>query len=149
MIEKEKYPDEFLRGIPNKDFISDGQVLANAFQFEDLSREDKQSELSINWLDDEGAIQVALDQRKANGKIQFVGGIARLKRSMVKLVLTNIRQNAVSYERDQLPGNPYHGNILIDSSIEKPIRLLIMNGLALAAGTNIIPQPAREDQSPR
>ena len=145
MVEKEKYPDEFLRGIPNKDFISDGQVLPNAFQFEDLNRTDKKSELSINWLDDEGAIQVAIDQRKANGKIQFVGGVARLNRSMVQLVLTNIRQNAVSYERARLPENPYHGNILIDSSIEKPIRLLIMSGLALAAGTNITPQPVRKD----
>lgn len=65
----EEYPKEFLRGIPTKDFISGGHVTANAFQFDDMSRKDGNKELSINWLDDNEAISLALNQRKDNGRV--------------------------------------------------------------------------------
>lgn len=139
MVEKE-YPKEFLRGISNKDFIQNGYVLASAFQFDDQGRDDNKSEASINWLDDDGAIDVALKQRKDNGKLQFPAGLAKVDLEQVKLVLVSFPEDFFSYERAPIDGNQYHGNLLMNSTLNKSFKQLIMNGLALAAGTNIISQ---------
>lgn len=133
------FPKEFIRGISNKDFIFDGQILPSAFHFEDQGREDKMLEASINWLDDNEAIIVALRQKKDNGKFQFPAGLAKLNLEKVKFFLKGYVENGFSYERAPIEGNQYHGNLLLDSSIDKKIRHIIMNGLALAAETDIIP----------
>lgn len=135
-----EFPDEFIRGISNKDFIQNGLVLASAFQFEDFGRIENMSEASINWIDDEGAVELALSQKKENGKLQFSVGVARLELETVKLFLRNIPPGIFAYERAPLEDNIYHGNLLMDTRINKQLRQLIMNGLALAAGTNIISQ---------
>ncbi|MBQ7145463.1 MAG: hypothetical protein IJR95_01670 [Lachnospiraceae bacterium] len=134
------YPKEFIRGISSKDFIQNGYVLASAFQFEDQGRDDKKSEASINWVDDDGAITVALLQRKDSGKLQFPAGVAKLDLEKVKLILKSFSEEEFSYERAPIEGNQYHGNLLMKSTINKPVKQLITNGLALAAGTSIIPQ---------
>lgn len=139
MKEKE-YPKEFVRGISNKDYIQNGYVLASAFQFDDQRRKDNKFEASINWLDDDGAIEIALCQRKDNGKLQFPAGLAKLNLESVKLILKSFSEEDFSFERAPIAGNQYHGNLLMNPSINKPIKQLITNGLALAAGTNIIPQ---------
>lgn len=135
-----EYPNEFLRGLALKEYVSNGQVLYTAFKFDDKDREDNMLETSINWLDDSGAVEQALQQRKENGKIQFSAGVAKLNLNTVNLVLASIPPETFSYERREVPGNQYHGNLLVNSSTITPIRHLIMNGLALAAGTSIIPQ---------
>lgn len=138
---EQPYPKEFLRGIANKDFIIDnGCILCTAFQFDDVARSDGYREASINWLDDDGAITLALNQRKENGKIQFPGGVARIDLNYTKMILHNFSQADFSYERAPLENNKYHGNLLLANSLSKQIRLMIMNGLALAAGNTIIPQ---------
>lgn len=134
----EQFPEEFLRGISNIDFVKDGQVLPSAFQFDDADRDDGKMEASINWLDDEGAIAVALNQTKDNGKIQFPGGVARIEVAFAKQILRNFSQKEFSYERAPLKNNKYHGNLLLASSLHKQRRHMLMTGLALAAGTNII-----------
>lgn len=139
-MDEKRYPEEFIRGISSKDFIQNGYVLPSAFQFDGQSRDDKKSEASINWIDDEGAITVALKQRKDSGKLQFPAGVAKLKLEEVKLILKNFSEEEFSYERAPIEGNRYHGNLLMKSTINKQVRQLITNGLALAAGTNIIPQ---------
>lgn len=119
-------------------FIANGQVLPDAFQFDKDVREDGYREMSINWNDCEKALTIALNQKKENGKLQFKGGIANLKLSLVELILSDyIRQGQFSYERREVEGNPYHGNLLVSHTLDKKIRSLISNGLALAAGTNI------------
>ena len=140
MAEEQMYPKEFLRGIANKDFIDNGHVLFSAFQFDDTGRVDENREASINWLDDDGAISLALNQRKENGKLQFTGGVARINLDYAKLILHNFSQEGFTYERAPLENNKYHGNLLLDNSLSKQTRQMIMTGLALAAGTNIIPQ---------
>ena len=140
MAEEQMYPKEFLRGIANKDFIDNGHVLFSAFQFDDTGRVDENREASINWLDDDGAISLALNQRKENGKLQFIGGVARINLDYAKLILHNFSQEGFTYERAPLENNKYHGNLLLDNSLSKQTRQMIMTGLALAAGTNIIPQ---------
>ena len=139
------FPDDFWRGIPNKGFVSNGHVLPDAFAFDKEEREDGFRELSINWNDCEESLRIALDQKKDNGKKQFGGGVANLKLSLVELILSEyIKQGLFSYERREIEGNPYHGNLLVASSLEKQRRSLISNGLALAAGTNIVFQPVEE-----
>ena len=137
---EELYPKEFLRGIANKGFIENGHVLYTAFQFDDTGREDGNREASINWLDDDGAIALALNQRKENGKIQFSGGVARINLDYAKMILHNFSQVGFSYERAPLENNKFHGNLLLANSLSKQTRQMLMTGLALAAGTNIIPQ---------
>jgi hypothetical protein len=141
LMNTEEYSNEFLRGISSTDYVSNGQVLYTAFKFDVIpDRNDHMLESSINWLDDDGAIEEVLNQRKDNGKIQFSAGAAKLNLDTVKLFFTNIPKDAFSYERAVVPGNAYHGNLLLSESCDKNIRHLIMNGLALAAGTSIIPQ---------
>ena len=135
----QNFPEAFLRGLSNKDFVCEGHVLQSAFQFDNTGRADNMHEASINWLDDDGAIEVALSQKKDNGKLQFQAGVAKLNLNTVKLFLATIQNSTFSYERAEIDGNPYHGNLLIDGNTPKQIKSLISNGLALAAGTNIIP----------
>ena len=140
-MEEKNYPKNFYRGISNKDFICNGMVLPSAFQFDEEIRDDGFKELSINWNDDEGSIKILLDQVKANGKKQFNGGAAQLELHTVKMFLDSyICNNGFSYERREVPGNIYHGNLLVKGSMDKKIRSLISNGLAIVAGSNIISQ---------
>lgn len=136
----ELYPKEFLRGISNKDYVENGHVLYAAFQFDEKGRQDRNLEASINWLDDDGAISLAINQRKENGKIQFPGGVARIDLEFAKMILHNFSQTGFSYERKPLENNKYHGNLLLLNSLSKQTRQMLMSGLALAAGTNIIQQ---------
>ena len=129
-------PDDFLRGIANAEFICEGNVLFNAFQFEPADRSDDMMEASINWYDSEDAIEILLNQQKSNGKKQFVG-VAQLKRSKISLSINSLKMQ-LSYERKEIIGNPFHGNLLVSKELQKPLRTQIMNCLALVAGTNII-----------
>lgn len=141
MMEDQGFPEEFWRGLANVDFISQGYVLAAAFQFDDDVREDNYRELSINWNDDDGSLEKILTQTKANGKLQFSGGAAKLSLSMAKMVLKSFIDNRqFDYERRPVEGNDYHGNLLVSADLPKQLRSQISNGLALVAGTNIIPQ---------
>lgn len=137
-MDVENFPSDFWRGIASRDFISNGVVLANAFQFDDAIREDGYKELSINWNDCDDSLKIALEQRKPNGKLQFSVGVAKLDLGMVELFLsTFIKQGVFSYERRKVEGNPYHGNLLIHGELDKQSRSLVSSGLALVAGTNI------------
>lgn len=138
-MEVKGFPEEFIRGISNKDFIHNGLVLSSAFQFEYFGHINNMLEVSINWVDDEEAVELALNQKKENGKLQFSAGVARLELEMVKLFLRSFTPEVFSYERAPLEDNSYHGNLLVSANANRQIRQLIMNGLALAAGTNIIP----------
>ena len=140
------YPADFWRGIANKDFLSNGHVLPEAFQFDKEVRSDGYRELSINWNDCEDALTIALNQKRDNGKLQFAVGVANLNLSFVKQILFSyIEQGQFSYERRSIEGNPYHGNLLISNVIDKKARSLISSGLALAAGTNITYQQVEEE----
>ena len=138
-MESKKLPDEFVRGIANNQFIENGVVTYQAFQFDDNpERTDSMKEASINWVDQDEAVQLALNQKKANGELQFRAGVAKLKMGEVKMILKSIPPEVYGFERAALEDNPYHGNILISNSATKPIRMMVQSGLALAAGTNIV-----------
>ena len=144
-MENREYPSTFYRGLSSKDFIFNGQVLPSAFQFDDIVREDGYKELSINWNDEVAALEIMLNQRKDNGKIQFGAGAAKLDLNAVIIVLAAfMEKKEFQYERREVEGNPYHGNLLIRGEMDKKIRSMVSNGLALVAGTNIQPQTNQE-----
>ena len=141
------YPDELLRGISSKeDVTSEGYASSAAFRFEDYDSErgDDFCEASINWVDDEGAVDVLLRQtkiRKGAVQPQFRAGYCRFARATLHNALDSFFVNGyLSYERKPLeadelnPENKYHGNILLNKDVSKPLKQNIQATLATLAG---------------
>lgn len=140
-MDKVRYPDTYFRGISNKDFVVENRVVADAFQFDKEARKDGLKELSINWNDADDALTTMLNQRKSNGKLQFSVGAAKLDLNKTKQTLSAyIKRSEFDYERSPIDGNQFHGNLLIKASIDKKIRQIVSNSLALIADVNIIYQ---------
>ena len=137
----EKYPPDFYHGIPSKDFVyidsnlnNAKTVTADAFQFEEKVRDDGYRELSINWNDDDDSLKLLFEQKKENGKFHFPAGVVKLELILVKQLLkVYIESKEFDYERREIEGNPYHGNLLLKKSTPKQARKKIMNGLSLIA----------------
>lgn len=136
------FPDNCVRGIPNrKDFLNDdGTVRSHLFRFkEGIAGVDGWDELSINWEDDDCVIEFTLSQRKADGGFQFKGGAVVIPRPEVdRLNNRPTIKGCLSYERQPLCDNPYHGNVLLRANTSKPTRRLIEAGFALAV-SRIVP----------
>ena len=144
-MEDINYPQDFFRGISTPDFICNGVVVAAAFQFDKEEREDGYRELSINWNDDEHSIEVLFNQRRENGKIHFKVGAVKMDLAFTKHVLkAHIDSQEFAFERREVEGNKYHGNLLIKANVPKSIQQLVTNGLALVARNNIIRNPNSE-----
>lgn len=129
------FPDNCIRGIANDTYlITDGMVASHLFAFEERdTRDDGWIEQSINWQDDETAIDFTLNQTKETGERRFKVGVAIVPRDEIDRL--NRRPTVIgllSYERQPLNDNPYHGNILLQASVPKPARKMIAAGLALA-----------------
>ena len=147
------YPDDFIRGVSrdNAEFITEeGYVTQAAFAFDDYDAESRNDdgfrELSINWLDDDGAIQILLDQvNQRKGGPQFKGGYVRMSRYALLSLQDYIKNGHLSYERrpvaaDEENGiveNPYHGNLLMQKDISNKSRTNLQIALAVLAG-NVI-----------
>ena len=127
-------PNTCLRGIPNDTYInSDGAVGSHLFHFNDPDRGDGWIPLSINWEDDDGAMTMILRQTRPNGELQFKTGAVRLpKREMDRLNDSPNVRGLLSYERQAVPQNDYHGNLLLSAGASKPTMKQIAAGLALA-----------------
>ena len=127
------YPKNSIKGIPNNNFLIEGRTVAShLFHFEQ-TRDDGGVEQSINWEDDESVIDFTLNQKKANGDLQFRAGVAILPRFEIDRLsrLPSIRE-LLLYERSPLDNNPYHGNLLLQANVPKPIMKLIAANLATA-----------------
>jgi len=145
-VTDKKIPESFYRGISNKDFIRDGHVLPSAFQFDKPIRDDGFQELSINWNDGPEALEILLTQKKENGKLQFVGGVAYLELGSVKSALKNFMiKKHFDYERRELPENEFHGNLLVAANLDKNLRALISAVLATTAGYDVFAQENEEE----
>ena len=127
-------PDTCIRGIPNDTYIySDGAVGSHLFYFNDPDRGDGWSPLSINWEDDEGAMTVILQQTRPGGELQFKTGAVRLPKREIDRINDSLNvRGLLSYERQSLMQNEYHGNLLISASASKHTMRQIAAGLALA-----------------
>ena len=132
------YPKNSIKGIPNNSYFHAGTVGAHLFYFKQIIddvaivRDDGAAEESINWEDDECAIDFTLNQRKKNGDLQFGEGVAIIPRSELdRLSRLPAIRGLLSYERSPLDDNPYHGNLLLPVNVPKPIMKLIAGGTAL------------------
>ena len=131
-----QFPDSFIRGISSADYVDeDGRASAALFQFLDMNRADEFYESSINWYDDENALQLIMEQRKENDEqiYQFRYGAAVIERYDADRIMKNpLYMNVFGYERSELDNNKYHGNLLRkDNNLEKRIRNIIASSLAL------------------
>ena len=129
------FPDNCIRGITSEDFLVDDETVGSHlfyFKMED-ARDDGWMEQSINWEDDASVIEFTLNQRKENGEIKFKVGVAIIPREGIDRLkkFPNVREK-ISYERQSLESNPYHGNILLKENVPKHIMKMIAGSLALA-----------------
>lgn len=135
------YPLTLLRGIPNNTFIQeDGSIATHLLYFDDRDRRaDGWTELSITWEDEDSALHLLLGQMK-EGRLQFVAGAARLSRDGIDAVCRlPSTDGRLSYERSEVEGNIFHGNLLLDSMVSKPTMRKIAAGLALTM-IELVPQ---------
>jgi len=138
------YPDQFLRGIPNNDFIDgDGYPTSVLFYFLDRqteeAREDGFLEQSISWRDDDGAEDTLLKQTKENRELQFKAGAAvLLRRELDRIVRMPSVNKQLAYERKQIEGNKYHGNLLLKRDVEKRVMKRIAATIATVCVSSII-----------
>lgn len=129
------YPSNCLRGIPNPSYFNpDGTVGSHLFYFEaNDHRTDGWNDLSINWEDNDSVSEFTLSQKNPDGGLQFKGGLVVLPRDELdRLNNRPLVKGLLSYERDALPDNPFHGNLLLQANTSKPTMKLIAAGLALA-----------------
>lgn len=141
-----EYPDKCIKGIPNNSFVRDGLIGSDLFYFKDRdARDDEWIEQSINWHDDEQAVQFTLNQTKEEiGELHFKAGIALLPRAEIDRIREKCALlDRLSYERYPLEYNPYHGNILLHVSILKSPRMKQI-AATLALHAQYIPRTAQD-----
>lgn len=124
------YPDSCIKGIPNCDFVTqDGLPATHLFYFN--IRKDGYVEQSINWNDVDEAITFTFSQTR-NGQLQFRYGAAILLRSEIdRLISLPTVLSRLSYERQPLKDNPYHGNIMLLSPHTEPFMRMVAANLAM------------------
>lgn len=126
-------PGTFLRGIRKRDFINDdGSAHYTAFEPPKANprRNDGGAELSVNWEDDSGALELLFRDR-SNSE----GGVARVSLKVLGVVnaAPAAKPDALRPERAPTKGNSYHGNIVFRGDLGKPLVRLIAGTLALYA----------------
>ena len=127
----DNYPDTCIRGIPNNSFLTeDGSIGTHLFYFKnEHSRDDGWTEQSINWEDDTSVIEFTLNQEKEDGELQFKAGAVLIPREEIdRLKNRPTVSGLISYERQPLENNPYHGNILLQARLPKPTMRKIAAG---------------------
>ncbi|MBM3299019.1 MAG: hypothetical protein FJY85_03595 [Deltaproteobacteria bacterium] len=96
-------------------------------------------EASINWEDDSSVIEFTMNQKKGEtGEFEFKAGIAVVSIGRMHAILPDfLATGQLAYERRQVVGNPYHGNILLKASVDSRTKKLIIAGICLAVvGSN-------------
>ncbi len=137
------FPASFLRGVPNPDFLlEDGSAATHLFHFEDEHRRsDGWTEQSINWEDNQSALELIFNQRRGDGELQFKTGAVRVSREEIdRLNRRPTVAGMLDYERRPIENNPYHGNLLLRSNVPKLTMRKIAAGIALAV-SEIIKRP--------
>lgn len=134
------FPDKFIRGIINRSYLEDDNTASIAlFSFHDQGcRTDGWIPESVNWMDGENVISFTLNQRNEDDELQFAAGIAILLRGdLDRLRRRTGFSDKLKYERDPLPQNDYHGNILLSNSLSKTKKRMIRNALAVYADVQL------------
>jgi hypothetical protein len=131
-----EYPETCLRGVPHTGCLCEDGTMAHFTLFpfsDDESRASEWIDESINWMDDGGAIDVLLNQKKENGELQFRVGIAMLPRAELdRLKRVHRLNDRFNYERREIEGNPYHGNLRLRRDVQNPLKGMFRSALAIA-----------------
>jgi hypothetical protein len=129
------YPENAIKGIPNRDFLLEDGLLPSSHLFHfkpENARDDGWIEQSINWEDDESVLEFTLRQTKENDEIQFKAGAAIIPRhELDRLNNRPTIRGLLSYERQPLDHNPYHGNLLLKVHVSKQAMKMIAAAIAL------------------
>ena len=95
---------------------------------------------SIGWEDESSVVDVMMKQEK-DGRPQFRAGLARFQRESIDgLMKSPAFTGGLSYDREPLSDNPYHGNLLVSSEATKTQRRLLP-GVIATQYSEIIPRP--------
>ncbi len=129
------YPEDCIRGILKDNFVVNKQdclyATAVLYQFCGTNRPDGMYEASINWCDDESAIEFTFGQKNNDETLKYDGGVAILQRSELDKIKKRYGQEQFNYERAFIPDNKYHGNLLLNSTMMTPtIKNMIRSVLA-------------------
>jgi len=140
------YPEEFLKGIPNQNYIGDDDgPTSDLFYFQkrsDYTRCDGFLEESINWRDDIGADDSLFSQCKSDGSKQFKSGAAILCRiELDRIIDKPFIKNKLSYERRIVGSNRYHGNLLLREEVKPREMKKIAATIATVCVKSVIPNP--------
>ena len=143
------YADNLLRGLAVDDWVSDGLVTAAAFQikFEEPSLRNGHAAQSISWEDDGSVVTLMLRQKKKDTpQFQFRAGVARLPREEVhRIMRLPAFSGILSYDREPLPDNPYHGNLLVSPQSNRTQQKLLSAVIA-AHVLDFIPRSQNEQE---
>ncbi len=136
------FPDNCIRGIINDGYITpDGSVGSHLFlpsRETAHQRGDGWEETSINWEDDKHAVPFTLQTTKNDGSIKYKTGVVRIPLAEIEHINTHpTTRDLLSYERQAIQNNPYHGNILFRQRIDDSMKKKLAASLAVAA-SNII-----------
>lgn len=127
------YPENCIRGLSkNCEITVENLLPEDAFYFKNVQREDGWDEQSINWQDDDSVIRFTLNQKKENGDIKYVCGVAVIPRDRIDRLIDRISNSLLGYERKPIDGNHFHGNILLKSGTTKKNMKVIAAGISLA-----------------
>lgn len=118
------YPDKCLRGVINEQMMDsedDDKVAGHFFLAGWGTGQDGDwEELSINWYDDEGAKCTLLDAKNDEQEPLYKVGVAIVSRAKVDLIKQSYQlKGLLEYNRDEIEGNSYHGNLLRRADLPK------------------------------
>ncbi len=135
------YPEHFLRGIINEDFLIQGLPGGNLFSFQPKTppRPDNYKECSIVWKDKKEAIRLLLKDKKEDNTLTYKVGVGVF--STTELDRIKRKSHCIGklkYERDGI-GNPFHGNLLVNQDIPRRMVTEIASSIALTCYVEIIP----------
>jgi hypothetical protein len=135
------YPAHCLRGISDKNSLDeDGIPTGSLFQFSKDNRGDGFVEESISWLDDDGVFDIIFLQKNKKDELQFkLGAVLLSKEKINQIMKINWIKNKLFYERQVIPDNKYHGNLLVNADTSKQTRNSISANIALQASEYVIP----------
>ncbi|MDR3205702.1 MAG: hypothetical protein LBT41_01170 [Candidatus Methanoplasma sp.] len=141
----EEYPDSLLRGIVDKrdQWYKEGLIQPALFKAFGKPDEEGWRELSINWYDCADALLQLLRKPSENGGgLEYEGGAAQVKREEVdRLKHHENHRGFIDYERDRLPDNEYHGNILfLNKDPAEKTRYNMICGMLASCAVRIVPE---------
>lgn len=127
-----EYPDECIRGIVSPEWLITNDVASSAmYTFKVGDRKDGWTESSINWRDDEKAVDLTLNLKNVDEEFRYKIGIAILPFSVLDMIRKNRGFTGLfNYERAPTEGNSYHGNLLLLDEMNPQLKKLVRSELA-------------------